>query len=81
MPSQSTIFESKNYMVPEFLNNEYCDYCCDIWQLGVLLYGLIENKLPTLEEIQAKKKFETTRLPELTQLVEACLQYDTSKRP
>lgn len=57
MPSESSIFGTANYMVPEFLNFEPYDYNCDVWQLGVLLYELSENKLPTLNEINEKKKF------------------------
>jgi hypothetical protein len=34
-----------------------------------------------LDDVYEQKKFETTRLPELNPLVEACLEYDTAKRP
>jgi serine/threonine protein kinase len=35
---------SENYVVPGIFKSEDYDYNCDVWQLGVLLYELIENK-------------------------------------
>jgi len=80
-----------HYMAPEVILGDAPAAPADVWSLGVLLYRLLEERLPftgaTLESlfyaIQARPAVlrHTVRAPWLAPLVERCLNRDPAARP
>ncbi|XP_012277098.1 serine/threonine-protein kinase nekl-2 isoform X2 [Orussus abietinus] len=82
---------SYNYMAPEMLKKEPCDFKCDIWSMGVVLYEMVANRLPfpaqTQEEIvemvcnaRPRPLPRNTRI-DTVNLLSKMLRRDAERRP
>ncbi|XP_046424863.1 serine/threonine-protein kinase Nek8-like [Neodiprion virginianus] len=87
----ATLAGSYYFMAPEMLRGQPCDFKCDIWSMGAILYQMVTNELP----FQAKnlkdlveavcssriRPIEANTSPEVVNLVSKMLRSNPAYRP
>ena len=78
------------YMAPEILNEEKCNYKCDLWSLGIIIYELIFGETPYKGKIDlavynnikrlGKKALKKSGNEELDDLIDHLLEANPDKR-
>ncbi|XP_046746056.1 serine/threonine-protein kinase Nek8-like [Diprion similis] len=87
----ATLAGSYYFMAPEMLRGEPCDFKCDIWSMGAILYWMVTNELPfqatnlkNLVEAVCNSKIQPLKAntsPEVVNLVSKMLRRNPAYRP
>jgi len=80
---------TSGYMAPEILKGEEYDFKCDLWSIGIIIYRLINGRLPYSEENETAlirnidkngNKIIKIENKELEDLIKNLLEKEASKR-